>query len=208
MNRRLMMAQQNKGFELVYTPSIGVFPEETGDWEWYGGRWNGAAGNGKKELYKDYLYIPCKHDYQGCCFYITNHPTAKNLELSVGYRNFIHNTTSAADKGWLGLRLFSDFGAIEFRLVEDTVFEAHGINKHKKDIELTFPLTFKGVIQNGVASAYINDELIYQTNELKACENMEISASGAIWSVYDKRATAIGVKCEQFEINSMKYKEW
>ena len=170
MNRRLMMGQQNKGFELVYNSSSGTLPTEQG-WKfeyWIYGQVHNKYGIQTME--NNVLNVCVGHVYENCSYVIADKPIAKNCEISVTVDNTIGLTVSSR----MGILLTDGEKAIElvFRPISGYLLLTNNANdiyigfKWRTYLGTQTSFTLKARLENGVVSVWLNDKLMTTISDL------------------------------------------
>lgn len=215
--RRLMMAQQSKGYELVYNAASGVYPENIEGWKYRAGYYNGRAAIGGRSLKDGLLILKANHIYENIIIYPTEHLTATNCEASVTVTDWYRNVAAGSGYGTGIVRIGLTDG-INYAIAavsNDALYIGNAANNNTfsgnylAKITITTPkaFTFRVKFMGGKAEYYINDELIYtQTNQYSV---NNISYGNFINRFVDIPQNFIGVgTCCIATISNMTYKEW
>ena len=158
--RRLMMAQLNEGFELVYDAASGRVPSSI---EWL--KYYAPFGSGyyKQQVVDNTLELTNFHMYEKNGFYPIEHEYANRCSMSVEFKGVpgtgisIHLTDGT----------YSALGVIK----NDSVFYVETNDRgHKRKISKSVKLndinTLTVIKNTNFAEYYLNDELLYTQTDL------------------------------------------
>lgn len=209
--RRLMMQQQNKGFELIYDAASGVLPTATNDWRRFANPWDNQFGNGTQKIVDGVLNLHNGHGYERQGYHPIEHDYAINCEISVTFTNsltanvIIHLTDGTN----------SAMGIINqntFRVGVNDV--AHYLRKYQTNITLKEVNTFRVVKKGNKAEYYLNDELLYTQTELYNINDISIGGAGTTTVANNNGYILERINTISFgydgdaEVLGFTYKEW
>ena len=224
MNRRLMMAQQNKGFELVYNSASGTLPTDQG-WDFAFWAYGNDRVGGTQSLGDNLLKVKVEHTYENCYYYPNHRETAKNCEFSVTVNN-LEETYNGAVNMKVGFLLSDGEKAIElvFRALyggklqlTNDANDLWGVYKWTTDLGAQTNFTLRARLESGVVSVWFNDELLTILGDLYTTEEIvtQIKKGGSYGSIngsfnlfpYVKNTIAFG-NYGRYYVSQLTYKEW
>ena len=211
MNRRLMMAQQQKGFELVYDAASGEFPDADKKWVYINTGWYS-----ERKIENNLLYCSVDHLYSQQRYRPNGHFQAKRSEVIIEVENWSTYAWDSNNGCILGVVLTDGTYYAACNLMDgkmcigkvsgkSTVAEG-GIWANLKNIGYSFPqkFTFRMVFDSGMAYYYIDDELMYtQTDFLD-----KTTIQGETISANEMYNTIRFGSCAFTYISKITYKEW
>lgn len=210
MNRRLMMAQQNKGFELVYDAASGELPSNTGQW----------TQTGSFKIENGLLYTKNEGLYSSSRIRPIGHLQADRSEIIVeieSWEKYNHNGSSLYQGVILALGLsdgtyYATCSLTEKQLCIGKVanrgtISSAGIWANLKNIDYKAPqkFTFRMVFDSGLAYYYINDELLYTQTTLLDVSTIQGDTTLTAAEMYN---TVRFGQCSYVYVSKITYKEW
>mgnify|MGYP003307776868 CR=1 FL=1 len=212
MNRRLMMAQRNQGFELVYNAASGVLPTEQGwdfDYLTYG---NNAGGT--QSMSGNLLNVNVKHPSEAVRYFIKEKPIAQNCEFSITVDNI--NNTNPWNR--LGVLLTNGEKGIEIAFFPQdggTLFLCNKVQsptdlKYLGRFGVTKNFKLRARLENGVVSVWFNDELKATINNLYDVSELYTTGNGnGSFYLFEELVNSIAFAVYGiYGVSNITYKEW
>lgn len=214
MNRRLMMAQQNKVFELVYDAASGVLPTERG-WNFAFGTYGGALGvhGGLQEFTDGSLNVIVGHVNESCHYYPIGKTVAKNCEFSITVDNINSNDGSTAMRmGFLLTDGEKAMGVVFYPLNSGRLMLTNNANslysgyRWREKLGNQTNFTLRARLENGVVSVWFNDTLLPICNNLYTISDMSLNSPNFL---FNGAKNQIAFACYgSYQVSNMTYKEW
>lgn len=184
MNRRLMMAQQNKGFELVYDAASGELPQASDGWDFT------LNGNTTATVQNGYLRVNGDGSHLYSRFRLTLNKT-QNLNKSRSVTVKIGNVSNMS----MAFRITDTYFFWEcYPWGIISVYKTWGQNYIQIQGNTPVRNQTASIVydaQTGITSFYRNDELLFSSKEPIPREFL-LEMTGA----------------DYFEISQITYKEW
>lgn len=214
--RRMMMLQQNKGFELVYNAVSGILPQNTEGWSWRQGQYNGNVGIGGVKLENGLLVVKTNHIYENVLYYPTDNLTADKSEASVTVDTWAitENNNYAKSMIRIGLTdgihyaicgVFNDSFKYGTKLNNNILRNNGTLNSISYEPPQKF--TLKAKLNNGKAEYYINDELIAVEDSLPTVDTAKYGEQSDYFVKEPMNFIGVGINTLT-SISNMTYKEW
>lgn len=217
MNRRLIMSQQNKGFELVYDAASGYFPDSDEKWTFLS---SGYGNLNTRTIDNGLLYTNANHLGAFQRYRPTGHLQAKRSEVIIevdSWSTYSWNDSSHYQGCILGVALTDGTYYAACNLTDRQLcigkasnrayVSSGGIWANLKNINYvpTQKFTFRMVFDSGIAYYYIDDELLY--TQTKLLDESTIESDQTLSETNMANTIRFGC-CAHTYISKIIYKEW